>query len=223
MVTSLDPYLISEKNKTSKTSPPIWLFEIEVDANTTIRVTPYESQITYEGNIFYPMAIEHDGFESSTDDMNANATIVAYNADGQIGAYLWDNLGLTDKQVYVYLVESSDLTKGFYYFGSWEIVTCELTRERAVFTLGPLYVFSRQGPRQKHDRVQCQNQFGGKLGLEGPCGYDTSLPGAMQTCSKFLEGKDGCIAHGNCEVARNLKRKHPQNFRAFPGMAKARA
>ncbi len=222
-MTVLDPYLISEKNKASKIDPPIWLFDVEMSATEIIRVTPYPEQVTYEGNIYYPYPIEHDGFESSTDDMDATATVVAYNADGQVASYLWDNLGLTDKTVYVYLVESSDLSKGFYYFGRWEISSCELTRERAIFSLGPLFVFSRQGPRQKYDRLQCQCQYGGQLGFEGPCGYDTSLPGAMQICTKLLEGKRGCIAHGDNEVSRGLKRNHPQNFRAFQGMAKNKA
>lgn len=72
-------------------------------------------------------------------------------------------------------------------------------------------------PTGKFTRGRCEwlSEYGGIM-----CQYDLTRAGAIATCDGTYGGPNGCIVHGDDEVAAGKPRLHPNNFGAFPATLK---
>lgn len=91
-----------------------------------------------------------------------------------------------------------------------EVQSVTASFPKALILAGRPSLLERPFPARRMDRKRCGHLFGGP-----GCGYDTSQPGALQSCSKFKTGPNGCEEHGDAEVAAGLARKHPERRLIF--------
>lgn len=208
--------ITQQKNRLMDASGWIWLLEIWVSNTQSVRVTPYTEDVTWNGNSYEAFPLEFSGLTETSENEQPTVTITVHDPTRQLATYVDDNNGLVDKTVVIDLVHADFLAAGtaaveFQMQVTQTTVSADGRQLR--FELGPLDVYLRDEPRHKFNRDHCRWRYG-----SDECGFDTSRPGATQVCSKTWDGKMGCTAKGDEEVAANLPRMHPARFGGFHSM-----
>ena len=190
--------------------PFIWLFEVILDEAASLRFTPYDEEVEFpEGsdNKFYPYPVEWEGFEEGLDGDFSGTNLRVSNADRQLQPHLDEYRGFTDLVCVVRAVHEDYLDATAYRETAYEIADCSASWDSVSVKLGASPLFSQIFPSQRYNRIHCRAGY-----KTDACGYIGPLP----TCSHLLEGPNGCIAHGDDEVARGMVRIHPKFFKAEP-------
>lgn len=216
MARTLPNDFVTEKNKTAQTAPWIWLVECRVDASNAIRVCQYTANVTWPssgGNEYKAYPVRFDSLGSSSDDGEQTTTVTISNADRQLTSYLEDNQGLIGKPVLVRLVHSSHLDETDVPTWRFEVADCTISRLEIQWQLGPFSLYGWDMPYRRFNRNFCIATFGE---IETGCPYNTSAPGALQSCDHTWED---CIVHGDNQTANNLERTCPRMCGVFRGFA----
>lgn len=209
-----------ELNKLSSTSPWIWLFEMRHSETEAYRVTPYTRQVTFGGNIFYPAWVAIGEIPKSSDGDNATLAVTVRDPSRELQTVLDENEGFTDRVLLIQLAHSDHLADGAAFAETFRVVSTAVTWEGATFTCGAYDLFASKVPRNLFLRSKCRWTYRSASGaITEECGYQEITQGAgLATCDKTLSGPNGCIVHGQDEVANGFERLHPRRFGGFPGI-----
>jgi len=207
--------LTAEKHKQSNTGPWVWTFAVPVDDDDALRVCAYTEQLTIDGDTYDPAPIQFDGWSANTEDINSQLTVTVFDVDRQLATYLEQFDGLRDKPCTISLYHTDHLDNSYAFRGIADIQTTNVTETGTVFVLGTINLFTRSTLR-KLSRERCIHHWGGQRGVEGPCGFDNSLPGAPSDCSRDLLGVNGCASKGQFERNNGMTENHPANFGGQP-------
>lgn len=211
---------VTKKNVLNLTEPWAWLFEVQHSDTEAIRVTPYTEQITYQTHIYYPFPLAFSPFSEASDSRNPNLTITAFNASGELQAFLDAADGFVDKDLVLRLIHTSELTDAPALEITFQIIGATAEFDNVTWTLGTLDLYKIRVPHQKFLRGHCRNpyntptrQSAGSI-VSRVCGY----VGSLTKCDKTLNGPNGCIVHGDDEVTNGNPRLHPLRFGGAPGI-----
>lgn len=218
MAEDLHDDLVLEKRKQSSKSPWIFLAEVWIDTTNAIRLASYTANVTWESNVYYAAPITLSSFTTGTDNAHSDFTVTVADVDGRVGAYVKAYEGLRGKECRFYIVNSAQLSDGYAWRAISEIKSAKVTSEGTAFAIGTIDILTREGPRGTFQRGRCINEFGGRRGREGRCGFDTSLPGAPQACTRKLKGPGGCMEKAAYASANGLPNRWPGAYMGFEGI-----
>jgi len=222
----LNPDQINEVNKTEIIAPFLWLLELEVPSSPATRfrlVAPCTRQITFGTDFegipvtYYPFDFEVGTVQRDAEGNSLNLTVRVSNITREIQSAIELYEGLVGQPARAMLVSSALLSTGIPLFSiEGDIITNSATAQDVEIEIGERSAYRDKFPALSVQPHFCSFPYGGNL-----CGYDTTRSGALLTCSKLLEGENGCREHGDDEVAASLERQHPARFGGFPGVPRA--
>jgi phage-related protein len=215
---------IGQLNKLAQPIPYVFLCELHVptDPVTLFRLNNSTHPVVFgvddEGTplTYYPFNFEVAGLRRSADGAQFNMVVTFTNVTRELQVAVENYDGLLGQDARVMLVNRALLQQPapmLEVLG--EIINYHTTAETISFEIGRQNLYGTNFPSLRISPVHCWHKYGGP-----GCGYDTTAPGALQTCSKLQEGPDGCREHGDAEVAAGLDRRHPARIGLFRGIAR---
>jgi len=222
---TINSTLVDEKNTIHNTAPWLWLFELNVDGTQSVRVVGHDADVTYDGYTYSAFPVRVGTQTKDKAGTLPDIEITISNLSSEVAAFL--ELGtLLDQVVTIRLVHKDNLSYKVHE-GEYTVKSATVTLDAVLLTCGQLNLMSAPFPAQRYFRGRCRWVYGG-----AGCQYDTGLPNAISgsntdfdpTSCDLMLGQtgsgNGCIAHGDNEVANGLVRKHPLMFGGFPGIPK---
>lgn len=202
----------------SGTSPFVWIYEIEVptDPETRYRFAGnYTTSVTFRGNIYYPFPVTHSITREESDGSLQGTSLIVSNITRQTISVLKTHNGLIGQPVRIMLVNTFELASGIpmmetdYTIGSIEIDDISVRASLVLFN-----AYASMFPSNKLTRGHCRLQYRG-----AGCGYIVpEADGGLPTCDQSHDGPNGCVVHGESEVAAGYTQQHPSRFGGFPGI-----
>lgn len=209
--------LVGEKNKLHNPLPWIWLFEIAVSDTEAARFTPYQTNVTFDSDLYYAFPVQIDSLPQ-TGQENPSFSIAISAVSGEVQDLLDDTNGFAGKKAWVRLVHSAHLgTPSAKVEERYTVRSASVGAFNAHLELGRSDLFDREAPKGRFYRNYCRHIYA--TDGSGACGY----LGALTTCDHTLRGGNGCIVHGDEEVANGRVRLHPRNFGGAPNILKERS
>lgn len=212
MTKSIGAGQVTESHALHSTSAWIWLFEIEVGTSDVAFITPYDAEVVFDGDTYYPYPMTIPTVPESGTTNVATTTITVYNIDDMLTNRLRDNELLGNK-IRVRLVHADHLSETDTVAHEATILGAESLRDQEAirFIIGARNWLSKILGR-RYIRNRCHHSYG-----SAACGYDIARSGALATCERTFAD---CDTHGDEEVADGLFRRHPLHFGGFRGMPK---
>ena len=205
---------IARKNKIANPNAWVWLFQLNVEGDDCFFLTNNNECIEFNGIIYDPYPIEIQNLPSSLDGDELETTITLSNVDQGIAAFVDTNEGLIDKKVNVLITNIEDpFSEAYTEFFS--VVDCSVNQRQITLTVSYLAISDQDFPGLYYIKDFCRWEFGST-----ECGFDLGLLNPGETCTKRLNGSQGCNFWGDREVANAQTRQHPQRFGAFPFLSK---
>lgn len=197
---TLNPNLVTEKNKLDTASAWLTLVQVQINASTTLYLVPNPVQIVFDGITYVPFPLHIDTVVSDGKGGLSEVVALVSNVDRSIGAFVEQN-EMRGNRVRLIAVNSAYLADptAVAVDETYEISNIEVTAQYVKFTLGHDRLLNQTVPGGRYLRDNCRHIYKDPLS----CKY----AGALATCAKVLEGADGCRAHLNVT-----------NFGAFPGI-----
>ena len=182
--------------------PILWLcaLDLPTDPASKMRLACYPEDVYFEtDNLgqsvrYYAGAFSIGEMRADSEGSTPTTTLTVQNLTRELVAAA-ENYDLTGMAVRLVCIQLSELAVpaptpiGDYRFEVLEVDTAEAT---VALKLGIPGMLDRELPERRITRDHCAQDYGGV-----ECGYDTKAPGALQTCSKLLDGDLGCKAHSN--------------------------
>jgi len=216
---TVDPFLMAEKNLLATGNQWIWLYEIEVptDPATRYRFIRSPQQITFRGNIYYPFPIMHDVMKESDSGNLPSLTLTVSNVSREIIATLESHNGLIGQPVRIILTNLAGYAQGQRMLEEdFRIMAMTAGEKACTAQLGDISLYETFFPAQRMMRHYCRHQY-----RSAACGYNVDVgDGAyLATCDKSLDGPNGCEVHGASETSAGMDPAvHPDRFGGFPGI-----
>lgn len=196
---SIHVSLKTEKNKLNSTAAFLSLLQIEVGDDEVRYFVPNTENVTFDGITYEPFPCKLNSIQQDLRGGLEDVEVAVSNVTREMSAYVEFN-DLRGRQVKMLTVSTAHLDNPTATLEEvvFEINEVSVQEEAVIFLLGHERILQQRFPGQRFLRNNCRWVYKSK-----ECGYS----GGMATCSKILEGIDGCRAHNN--VAR---------FGAFPGL-----
>lgn len=198
-----------------RNSPFVWLYEMTLEYTTStwrkLYATSHDAQVTWAGNDYKPFPVTHQRISADSAGGLPTIEVQASNVTREIAAYAWDTRGFSGLPFAMHVLHKATLGSGD------SILSLQLTATSC--TIDSLLITARLGappwleyevPADTYGRNQCQHVYK----EEATCRYRGTLP----TCDLSLFGANGCVVHGDDEVANGLPRMHPRLYGGFPAI-----
>ncbi len=185
---------------------PISLYVLTLLSGVVIRYAQYDVDITFGGQTYEAFVVEKEVIRTSTESGIDNVRIAVANVDKNITLLLAQNDGLRGARVQIFTVFAGlldDPDNRIITFDG-KIVGAKVTQDIVLFeVLSVLDVQYLQIPGRVFRAERCQWVYK----ETDTCKYAGDLP----TCSKLLEGDNGCRIHDNVK-----------NYGGYPGIPQKR-
>ncbi len=217
---------LTQINALAQAVPYAWLLEMEIPTDPIVR---YRFTNQTHAMLFgtdglgvdleyIPFPFTVTGIRRDSNGGQYNVVIAASNVRRQIMAAIETYDGLIGQPVRVMLVHKALLGTGTPLIDiHGQIITHRATEQDIEFEVGEENLYRSNFPQLRISPTHCAHPYGGIL-----CGFDTTRSGANQTCTKVIEGPDGCREHGEEEEAAGEENRHPLRFGGFPGVPRNR-
>ncbi len=165
---TLDASYITEQNKIASSGAWIWLLEIATPGLTTLRYANNSSNITWPAgsNTYSRGSFAMDDISESTSGKfpEYRLSIGDVTTDSALRERIKANSGLTGSTIRLMVVHSDHLDVTTPAIDELtEILSCELTAEAIVFTIGIPSLLGRRFPRDRYVPSFCRHKFAGGL------------------------------------------------------------
>lgn len=187
---TLTANLITEKNKLAMTSAWLPLITVEVTDATRLRLVPNPTNVVFDGQTYVAFGCE---IGEATQDAKGGLhelSISVSNVTREISAFIEAN-ELRGRRVRVQYVNSANLADpdAVVLDETYEIMSVQVKGSQFVtFSLGHDRISGHPFPSGRFFRDNCRWIY-----KSTECGYS----GGLATCTKVLEGTNGCRAHAN--------------------------
>jgi hypothetical protein len=212
------PELIAESRKSEGRDPWIFLFEIQLDQASAVRIARNNEDVVFASETYEGWNLETTGFTVSDEqDEAADATIKVRNAAGQLKALLETYNDFVDCDVIVRIAHGKYLAEG-YTLGEpqrWQIYDADVGPLDIEWKLGLIGMYEADLPSKKYSRNQCGHDFGNP---DGPCVWPIDRytenelqgdfqinPRAFKCCDLGYDSANGCIAHAKLAAALGIE------------------
>lgn len=201
--------LKSQKNALNNSAAWLVLFDVFVSDESVYRLCNNEETVTFGGENYSPFPIGFSDFEESAQGDLPYLEVLVANTDRMLSELVETHKGLLNKEVVMKVIHTSNLTAGVVALEStFMIRETTITDTVIKFRLSHHPFMEVDFPHQVFYRNRCRWKFAGT-----ECGWTTSTggTGSSETCSKTLDGENGCTAHNNSA-----------RFGGFPGIGRRR-
>ncbi len=188
----LNVNLIPEKNRLSTTGALLYLIDAHF-GETVLYLTPNPTPVVFDGRTYAPFPASPDSMKvdglGGLSPVNFQVSIVSR----EVVAYL-ESGDINGSPVLLRIVHSDHLADPDAVVSSeqYEITDAQIRNDMFVtLTCGHDRLLSHLVPAGRFVRDACRWRYK----ATDECGYT----GSLATCSKRLEGPNGCRAHGNVE------------------------
>ena len=185
--------IIMEKNKLATPSAWLPLITVYVNSTTTVRLVPNAASVVFRGNTYTPAAVRIDKVAQDGKGGLHEVDISVSNVTREVGAFVELN-DMRGVRVEICYVNSDNLADddAAVLEERYEIMSVQVKSTQYVtFHLGHDRISQHQFPGGRFLRDHCRWIY-----KSAACGY----AGAIPSCTKILEGFQGCRDHQN--VAR---------------------
>jgi len=209
MVLTLPSWIVESVLRQQVGTAYVWLWKIVADrteaATTVFRICAWHEPITFLGQTYYPFPVGFGNLRQATDGDLLTAELTISNATREMAYYAELGHGFHDMPVTGYRLNVTNLTAAV---ETLDLVINDVMigREAITFALEAPNVFVQPGNQGVFTRDGCQNVF-----KDDNCAYR----GPEAACNRTFAR---CVQIGNLEVAAGFARRHPRNYRAFPGL-----
>lgn len=216
-VVSLHSDLVAEQVKTRQANPWVLLVTVPLDGEV-LRVCSYTEDVTITRNsvdiTFKPAPITIRGLGSNTEGRQLSARAIVQDVGRQLEGILEQYDGFTDTRVEFEIVNVAHPTRsGVPFFA--EVSRSRSTEQGSAFYFGGLAGLTRSTLRN-FSRTRCTHGYA--LGL---CPVNLAFPGAPASCSKKLNGANGCLDKRAWQERTGQTVTLPANIGLQPGIAVA--
>lgn len=207
MSLQLSPEEIAAKEKLAGEYPWIWLYEIEIptDPPTRVRLARNTCDVEFGTNsdgvalTYTRFPVGHQRVKRDAQGGQTTTSLTVANVTREIQALLEAHDGLIGQPVRIMLINDHlKLTGKPTLRDDFEIVSVSTDERGVTAQLGQQNLYEASFPSTRYLRSACRHAYKGPL-----CKY----VGAEATCSKTLDGANGCADHDN-----------ELNFGGFPGI-----
>lgn len=190
----------------------VWLFEVQVGTTEVAYLTPYDQQIVFDGDTYYPYPIEVPTVPEAGTTNATTTTLKLFNIDDMITDRLRDD-ELMGNKIWIRLVHVDHLSETDVIAHEATILGAELEPGNAVasITIGIRNWLNKEFGR-RFLRTRCNHVYGSAI-----CGYDKDRAGALSTCKRTYAD---CVLHGDDEANVGMMRQHPKQFGGYKGIPK---
>jgi len=205
MTRALDATFLAEKNKDKNF--PVTLYELQLNASTTVYLTELDEDIEFDGNTYLQFPIKRGAISQNSEGQMDQLTIGVGNVSLEMSGFIASN-DLRDNLFRIIMIffdtkdTSTAKLEADFYIRSYVINELQVD-----FLVGSkLEIFDLSIPRRNFGRNICP--FNYVTDGSGECKYaGAASPPDGDTCDKGLETPNGCRAHENVV-----------NFGGFPGI-----
>lgn len=213
---TLAPTLEQEKREIDTDSPWLELYELEINAaGDRFQFVGFHDEVTFDGRVYTPFPVKRGPLRLDGDGRLAVMDVGVSNITQEVETQMDVNAGFNDRKATLRIVHLEHLADPTAQaaFAFWVLGSSVDDRTHvASFRLGINAALNQPAPSRRYLRTRCPLPYKGKV-----CLY----AGALATCDKTLLGANGCVVHGDDEVAAGKPRLHPQLFGGFPGIRRA--
>lgn len=210
----------SESNRLETTAPWLLLWELQVSSLERLYLVNNEEPFVYEGATYRPFPVTLEQIGENLQGEIPGVNLVVSNITREVQAFLQHRRGLLDRTVILRIVNANYPDEPALRH-RFTIYSSSSTDEVATSTLSQLPFFSISLPYRTFQRASCHADF-----RKAGCGWAfPSLPPGVQnstSCSKRMDGPNGCVAHGLLYAAAGLPNLWPARIGAFPGIPRRR-
>lgn len=192
-----------------------WLYEISLEYSTItwrkLYATSHDGPVTWNGNTYDPEWVLHRGIAADSSGNLPTVELVAQNVTRELAQYAWDTRGFSGLPVTIHIVSKNALGAGDSILSqTFTVTTCSMESVVLTARLGAPPWLEYEVPADTYARNQCQHVYKDPL----TCQYRGSLP----SCDLTLFGPNGCVVHGQDEVANGRPPRHPALYGGFPAI-----
>ena len=202
--------LQTQRIKLSNDGTWVELWTVQTTSTTALYITSNPESVTFNGHSYDPFPMTRADIVRDSDGNISDLSVTVAN----VGREMTNAVsGLRGNSVALDITNTNALTVSYSY--TFVVKDVIITDIAATLRLGSVNLLTLDFPRERFMRTRCSWVFGST-----GCGYDTARSGALTTCDQTLNGANGCVAHGDDEVAAGRARLHPLRFRGYPGLMK---
>lgn len=218
-----DPDYVEAVHDLHSTDPILELYEVPIDGTTALRLVRNTRNVTWPstgGDVWYAANIRRGAFELTTEEQTQRGSLTIKDPARRLAQVWLDNDGFLGKLLNVHFVLASRLDKTAPIRTlKYRIRTAPIEEEAGYkIGLGDYRVRDREEPHRTYETDHCPFfPFGGP-----ECGFNTTLPGAPQTCSHRRHGPNGCESKGKWQRDNDHKVLHPARFGGIPTIPETR-
>jgi len=210
----------AQANRLEVPAPWLLLWELQLSEQERMYLVNNEQPFTFEGNVYRPYPVALEVLEESLGGDLPGLNVVVSNVTRELSALLQHRRGLLDRTVYLRIVSAAHPEEPALRH-RFTIRSSSVDQGQAIFRLSQLPLVDITIPYRTFLRSSCHHQFRGPA-----CGWaHPSLPPGVQdstSCSKRLNGPNGCVAHGALYAAAGQPSQWPARFGGFPGIPRRR-
>jgi phage-related protein len=194
---------IQQKNKLVASTPWITLVKITLDPvnnpSDIVYLADNNQDVVYQGNTYLAFSFDLAVLENKSGGELPQLELQVSNVNGAIQAEMNTYGGGVDATVQIMLVNTADLAGEPEFVSNFEIIAATADEAMAHFTLGAPNLLRSVFPKGIYLGSYCRHVFNtptmqANLDPRGRmCGY----VGNLTSCSKLLDGDNGCAVHGN--------------------------
>lgn len=216
------PEQFSEMGKLSRSAQDVWLLEIEIptDPVSRYRLNSSAHDVTFGTDdlgadlVYETHPFKVGGISADSHGGIHSATVAASTVRRELMAAIEVYDGLIGREARLILTNKALLASAVPLLEVVGVISTHQARVESVeFVIGREDMYRTAIPLLRTNHDYCTHPYGGLL-----CGYDTTVSGALPTCSFKQFGANGCVEHGDAEEAAGLERKHPRRFGGHPGV-----
>jgi phage-related protein len=190
-----------------------WLYKLTLNVTEeetlVLRVTSHDKEVTWNSKTWKPYPCGHDQIAGDSEGNLSTVSVWCSNIAQGINRWAEVDKGFSGRPFQFIWANKNALAVEDAETFSFTVAGCSVDRARVTLRLSPGDFYRHRVPREIYNRTNCRHAY-----KQDRCGYR----GTIATCDKTYAGPNGCIVHGDDELATGAPRAHPLRFGGFPAI-----
>lgn len=194
---------VLEKNKLAASTPWLVLLDIELDPinnpSDVLRLVGNNEDIIFQGHTYTAFNFAIDAIPTKSNSELPQVQLSVSNVNRTIQGEIETHSGAVDATVIISLLETGHLTGDPDLEFKFVVISTLSDDQVVTFTLGASNPLRQPFPFQFYQSNYCRHRYNTPEMQDNldPAGAMCNYQGNLTTCSKLLNGDNGCRAHNN--------------------------
>lgn len=206
--------LTADKNELASASAWILLYEAIADGEA-LRLAKNTEDVVWNDETYYAFPLEFDRIEANSEGDLPGVKLTVSNVTREVSALVRRSSGFVNSTIAIRSVKPQLSTTESREWGSYAVNGATIGTHEIVFQLGPHASFQNRFPWRVVG-ARCVWEYRSE-----ECGWPAVpllLPSGVEdvaTCTKLLNGVNGCVYHGNRYIEAGHTPIHPERWGGF--------